>query len=49
MNRDDVLAILGTLTLAGMAYLDAGWRWFWITTAVVMAAWAIGGAISREQ
>jgi hypothetical protein len=28
-----------------MAYLDAGWRWFWAIACVVMAVWAIGGAI----
>lgn len=48
MTRENVLAILGTLTLAGMAYLDPGWRWFWIIACVVMSAWTIGGAIFRE-
>lgn len=48
MRRDDVLAILGTLTLVSMAYLDAGWRWFWAIAAGVMVIWAIGGAIFRD-
>ncbi len=49
MRRDDVLAILGTVTLFSMAWLDQGWRWFWAIAGVVMCLWAIGGAILRDR
>ena len=48
MRRDDVWAILGTLMLFSMAYLDQGWRWFWAIAGGVMCLWAIGGAIRRD-
>ena len=48
MRREDVWGILGGLLLLGMAWLDAGWRWFWAAAGVGMLLWSIYTAICHE-
>lgn len=49
MNRQDVWGILGSLMLFGMAYVDAGWRWFWAFAGAVILAWSIYTIFSPDE
>jgi hypothetical protein len=49
MNRQDVWGILGSVMLFGMAYVDAGWRWFWAFAGAVILAWSIYTIISPDD
>ena len=40
MTRDDFWGILGSLLLFGMAYYDAGWRWFWAVAGAAILLWS---------
>jgi len=45
LRREDVWGILGGLLLLVMAWFDAGWRWFWAISGVVITVWSIGTAL----
>jgi hypothetical protein len=49
MSREDVGGILGSLLLFGMAYLDAGWRWFWAGAGAVILLWSLYTALFDRE
>ena len=45
MSRADFTCFLAGLFFCVMAWLDAGWRWFWAAAAALMIVWSLWSAL----